>query len=196
MITRRISRRNGGRDRAGFTLIEVVVAMGILTVGILALIPALLFNIKSNTLARNRGLANQLAVQKLEHVKSWPIYYDYSTSNRGSASGSNTTLYGNETVSVTNSPLSFTRSTSVYTNGTTADCGTAILFGNTGNGAARNLNEGDPGGVLLNSGTVTASGCGSNQYRGEDFRMVLVTVTWIDRFGGHSIDRYQYLKKG
>ncbi|MDP8256045.1 MAG: prepilin-type N-terminal cleavage/methylation domain-containing protein [Candidatus Alcyoniella australis] len=183
-------------SRAGFTLIEVVVAMGILTVGILALIPALLFNIKSNTLARNRGLANQLAVQKLEHIKSWPLYYDYDSTNRGSSSVANTTLYGTEPISVTNTPVQFTRSTSVYTNGTTADCGTAILFGSSTHGVTHNLDEGDPGVVLLNSGTVSASGCGSNQYIGEDFRIVLVTVTWIDRFGGHSISRHQYLRRG
>ncbi|MDP8256129.1 MAG: prepilin-type N-terminal cleavage/methylation domain-containing protein [Candidatus Alcyoniella australis] len=184
------------RDAKGFTLIEVVVAMGILTIGILALIPALLFNIKSNTLARNRGVANQLAVQKLEVVKSWPTYYSYSSANRGAYSGANTYLYGSETVNVSNNPVPFTRTTSLYTNGTTADCGTAILFGNNTNGAARNLNEGNPSPVALNTGGVSSSGCGASQYRGEDFRIVLVTVTWIDLFGGHSIERYQYLRRG
>lgn len=63
--------------KRGFTLAEVMVAVFIITVGILAIGPLLNSVISSNILARNISIATHLARQRLEEIKTWPRYnYD------------------------------------------------------------------------------------------------------------------------
>ena len=180
-----MQRRSGSAD--GFTLIEVIVAMGILTIGILAIIPALLYNVRSNTFARNRGIATDLAKAQLEGIKAWPLYDNY-----GTALGvypANSTLFGSNVIQVGHTKTSFTVNTSMLRNIST--CGEAILFGSNANGLTKNLDESG----ALNTGNVDhGSGCSEGAYEGEDFKSVGVTVTWVDQFGPHALHRHGYVK--
>ena len=58
----------------GFTIIEVIVAIGIVTIGLLGTLPMLTYSIKSNIVAKNRGIALYLADRQIEKIKSWPAY--------------------------------------------------------------------------------------------------------------------------
>lgn len=62
--------------RHAFTLAEIVVAVFVITIGILGIAPLINSVVTSNILARNISIATNLARQRIEEVKSWPRY-DY-----------------------------------------------------------------------------------------------------------------------
>ena len=63
-------RRRARSARArGFTLIEVMVALGVMTVGVFGLIALQLYTIRSNSHARQLGIATQIAQQWIERIK-------------------------------------------------------------------------------------------------------------------------------
>lgn len=58
------------KDAAGFTLVEVLVALFILSVGILGVSNMFITAIKANALGRNLTVANRLAQNLMEQVKT------------------------------------------------------------------------------------------------------------------------------
>jgi prepilin-type N-terminal cleavage/methylation domain-containing protein len=60
--------------RGGFSLIEVVIAIGIVAIGLTAALSMLGFSVRANVISKNRGAAIYLANQQLEKFKSWPAY--------------------------------------------------------------------------------------------------------------------------
>jgi type IV pilus assembly protein PilV len=61
--------RRGARRRRGFTIIEVVVAMGVMVVGIMAVVSLQQHTVQINSLARQMSTANQIAQTWLERMK-------------------------------------------------------------------------------------------------------------------------------
>jgi prepilin-type N-terminal cleavage/methylation domain-containing protein len=182
--------------QAGFSLIEVVIAMGILAIGILGVAPMILFNVKANASGKNYGIANYLAQQRLEQIRSWPLWEDYDANSPGITTA-NTALFGAETnIKVGEHYEGFNRTTEMVRNGYTGSYGCGgnpFIFATSGG----TYSEGNiPGGGSLNTGTTAGEYCGSgSNYRGEDFKVIRVKVTWADLFGNHEINRYMYIAK-
>jgi len=63
----------GIETKTGFSLIEVMIAMGVLMVGLVALVELQVFGIHYLAMARQRTIAGQLAAQYLEMLKIVPI---------------------------------------------------------------------------------------------------------------------------
>lgn len=57
------------RRKRGFTIIEVVVAMGVMVVGVMAVVSLQTHTVKVNSLARQMSTANQIAQTWLERMK-------------------------------------------------------------------------------------------------------------------------------
>ena len=70
-----LSNKNRGRE-AGFTLIEVMVAIVILTVGLLSLAQMMVLATNSNTLSGRMTSSSALAKEQLERLKAVPFYSD------------------------------------------------------------------------------------------------------------------------
>ena len=70
-----VSEMDVGSNR-GFTLSEIVVAVFVITIGILGIAPLMNSVISSNILARNTSIASNLARERIEEIRSWPRY-DY-----------------------------------------------------------------------------------------------------------------------
>lgn len=180
------------RTEAGYTLVEVMVAMAVLIIGIVALLPMIAINIRSNLASRTYSIANFLAQEKLEKVRSWPLYDDISpTVGPYGITDNNLELFSDEfNVAVKNWAVNFTRKTKLLHNGYTTSCN-GILFGSSvdegtfTNGAAM--------GLSLNTGNVDP--CGGGGYRGEDFKMVRVEVEWVDPMGFHQLTRNMYIAR-
>lgn len=180
------------RTDAGYTLVEVVVAMAVLIIGIVALLPMIAINIRSNLASRTYSIANFLAQEKLEKVRGWPLYDDISpTAGPYGITDNNLALFSDEfSVNVKNWNVSFTRRTKLLHNGHTVSCngilfGTSVDEGSFTNGAAT--------GLTLNTGNVNP--CGGGGYRGEDFKMVRVEVEWQDAMGFHQLTRNMYIAR-
>ncbi len=78
-----ISRSRPSRtDDHGFTLIEVMVAMVILTVGLLSLAQMMVLATNSNTLSGRMTSSSALAKEQLERLKGTPFYSDPLTRTR------------------------------------------------------------------------------------------------------------------
>lgn len=169
------------KDKSGYTIIEVIVAMVILIIGVLALLPMIALNVKSNVASRTFGIANYLAQEKLEKVKSWPLYEDVSGTGPYGLTTNNTELFAYETnLTVNNWKVYFNRTTEVYHNGHDQG-GNGVIFGT-------NIDDG-----LMNTGAVDQDGGGN--YVGEDFKMIKVKVDWNDNFGYHEITRHMFISK-
>ncbi len=186
--------------RGGFSLIEVVVAMAVLMIGILGVVPMLAFNIKANLSGKNYGIASYLAQEKLEQIRSWPLYEDYSTGNRGITSA-NATLFNTEVLKLGEHYQDFTRTAEVLRNGYdsmgsgTSNCD-GIKF------ISSEVDEGSiSGGGSMNTESSIGEYC-SGGYRGEDFKLIRVRVVWYDRSLGatstqksHEIVRHMFIAK-
>jgi prepilin-type N-terminal cleavage/methylation domain-containing protein len=70
------------RDDRGFTLIEVMVAIVILTVGLLSLAQMMVLATSSNTLSSRMTSSSTLAREQLERLRSAPFYTDPFTRTR------------------------------------------------------------------------------------------------------------------
>jgi prepilin-type N-terminal cleavage/methylation domain-containing protein len=68
--------RAWGRDRAGLTLVEVLVALGILTIGLTALLSAMPLGVGAIYSGRQSSTAVFLAVQRLEEIKAFAMSLD------------------------------------------------------------------------------------------------------------------------
>lgn len=73
------------RDQRGFTLIEVMVAIVILTVGLLSLAQMMVLATHSNTLSGRMTSSSALAKEQLERLKATPFYADPLTRTRNPA---------------------------------------------------------------------------------------------------------------
>lgn len=183
-----ISRVDSGKS--GFSLVEIIVAIGLMTLGLAFIVPAMGFNVKANTVARYQGQANYIAERHIEKIMSWTPY-----ENQGSQPGitsTNVLLFGSLPNTYSDDGhVIFQTEASLFHNGYTSpsNCN-GIRFASSGGMFAVNEDS-------LNTGTVNPDpvNCSSGQYRGEDFKIVRVKVTWGDQFGSHSIERNAYITK-
>lgn len=60
-------------DSKGFTLVEIMIAMFILTIGIMGVTGMFLTTIKGNAFARNTSIANRLAQNIMEQMKTQAV---------------------------------------------------------------------------------------------------------------------------
>ena len=70
-----------GRTRGGFSLVEATIAIGIMSFGLLTLVPLLVIGMKSSRFARDDRTTGQIAQTLVEEAKQGtlgtaPIYYD------------------------------------------------------------------------------------------------------------------------
>jgi type II secretory pathway pseudopilin PulG len=72
-------RERASRGDEGFTLIELVAAMGMFAVAVASLLGVLVAGIRTAALARDRTVAKDLARQRLEDMRRLPFYQSYST---------------------------------------------------------------------------------------------------------------------
>jgi len=172
------------RGNAGFSIVEVLVALAILVIGILGVVPMLVFNVKANTAGKNYGFANYLAQEKLERIRSWPLYESYDTTK--GITVDNALLFGTDYVWNENKTRQFMRVVDLVRNGYGPyDCD-GILF-DSGTYSEGNIS----GGGSMNTGDVGEKCSGG--YRGEDFKVIRARVMWDDNFGHHEIARHMYL---
>ncbi|MCB1152022.1 MAG: hypothetical protein H6684_06095 [Deltaproteobacteria bacterium] len=176
------------RGVAGFSMVEVVVAIFVVTIGVSALIPMLVFNIKSNSMANFVSVANFLAEAHLEQVRSWPYYESVTVdgTNHPGIVSTNTELFGTfNNVTMPGTNMEFDVTVELYHNGYTQDC-SGVLFGSSGGSV--NVND-----SILNSGSI--QGDCTTGVRGEDFKIIRATVNWTDRFGAQEIQRHAYISR-
>ena len=177
----------------GFSLIELIVAIAVFAIGIMAVITMLAFNIKSNTYSKSMGMANYVAERHLEKIRSWPVYETTVVDGvtrlgiNDCLSNPNTDLFGTFLYDMTGSgnTRTFELTSELYQNGVTQDC-QGVLFG--ASGGSRNVNDGD-----LN--TKEIKGYCNTGFRGEDFKLVRVKVVWRDPHfhKTHTIERHEYI---
>ncbi len=72
-VLKRVSLRPLGAWQRGMSLVEVMIAMLILSFISLALMQTVLFNIQVNTKAQLREIGSNLASEKLDEVKNIPF---------------------------------------------------------------------------------------------------------------------------
>jgi len=83
----RVQRTVRGRGEAfahrerGFTLVEVVMTMVVLSVGLLSLAPLMMAVVRGNRFAQNMTLATTLAEDRMEEILHNPIYDDITEAN-------------------------------------------------------------------------------------------------------------------
>jgi prepilin-type N-terminal cleavage/methylation domain-containing protein len=93
-IRRRLARRPGGA-RAGFTLVELIMAIMLLTIGMIAMAGVLSSSSRLQKISQSRGEMTTLAEAKLEELRS------YGSSAPGAAIRANLAVGGSRTSSVT-----------------------------------------------------------------------------------------------
>jgi prepilin-type N-terminal cleavage/methylation domain-containing protein len=181
-----IRMRAGRKGDAGFSLVEIIVAIAVLSIGILAMIPMMAFKIRANTLGRTYGYAIYLAQERLEQIRSWPLYGNIDATRPGLTTD-NTALFGTDTV-IDNWGVTYTRITSLVRNGYFASgtCGTDTIKFTTGGTYDEGYTSENSNLGTLNTGNVGV-GCSASDSsytpRGEEFKMVRVRVQWTDRMG-------------
>ena len=95
---------------AGFTLVESMLALAIMSVGLLALAGLQITALRGNALSRSMTTAVSIAEQRLEQLKNTP-YTDIQAEAATQVTASN--LHFTRQVTVTNGPLPNTKSVSV-----------------------------------------------------------------------------------
>jgi prepilin-type N-terminal cleavage/methylation domain-containing protein len=118
------------RDRKGFTLVEVMIAVFVLTVALLGLISVTVMIIKGNDFSRRMTTATTLAKDKIEQVKKAP----YNTISAGT-----TTDYLNIDSSAGATGAYFTRILTVTDNTPTTNMKTVQVVVNWNWGGTRNV---------------------------------------------------------
>ncbi len=86
---------NGKASASGFTLIEVVVSMAILTVGLLGVAALISGTLASGTQAKYMNMANILASEKLDSLNRWPSS-DPNVAPGGALTGASTCAAGDD----------------------------------------------------------------------------------------------------
>ncbi|NLH50148.1 MAG: prepilin-type N-terminal cleavage/methylation domain-containing protein [Myxococcales bacterium] len=197
------ARRAGFGSQTGYSLIEVIVAISILVIGILATVPMLAFNVKANTSGGKFGYANYLATRKLEQIRSWPIYAGNSGLSTADTTGigiANTKLFpsgATEAILSDNGIETYYITTTILRNGYDTlfsgggDCAPYLFKTSPTTGKGYDESAGIASGTSLNTFT-TGEYCSSGT-RGEDFKIIRVRVQWNDNFGLHTIYRFQYI---
>lgn len=157
-------------DDAGFTLVEVMIAMFILTAGILAVVGMFTASIKANQFGRDITVANRLAQNLMEQVKTQAF------SNVLADMCTNTDI-SNCTNYVPTSPTSI------------AGCsGTAPLT----RGMSGSFTQ-PSGGISSVTYSVRLQEVQDNPICG--LSHIRVTVTWSDAFGSHTTEFITYMEK-
>lgn len=83
----RVQRTRCGTDGAsleregGFTLIEVVMTMVLLSIGLMSLVPLMLSVVQGNRFAQDLTLATSLAEDRIEEILHYPDYSQIITAN-------------------------------------------------------------------------------------------------------------------
>jgi type IV pilus assembly protein PilV len=95
---------------AGFTLVESMITLAILSVGLLALAGLQITTLRGNALSRRMTTAVSIAEQRTEQLKNTP-YTDIQAEAATQVTASN--LHFTRQVTVTNRPLPNTKSVSV-----------------------------------------------------------------------------------
>ena len=95
---------------AGFTLVESMLALAIMSVGLLALAGLQITALRGNALSRSMTTAVSIAEQRLEQLKNTP-YSDIQAEAATQVTASN--LHFTRQVTITNGPLPNTKSVSV-----------------------------------------------------------------------------------
>ena len=98
-------------SRKGFTLIEVLVALGIFGVALVSLPPLLMTTVKANGQARRMTTATSLAQDKLEAIRNTPYAAVTSGQDQVVESGTASTYLRNWTV--TTGPTATTKKVTV-----------------------------------------------------------------------------------
>lgn len=62
--------KNRNNKKNGFTLMEVIIAIGIVSVGVVALVALLNFTIKNSSISVNRLIATNLAQARIEFIRN------------------------------------------------------------------------------------------------------------------------------
>ena len=106
------------KDRGGFTLIEILIAVFILTVALIGLISVTVMIINGNDFSRRTTTATTLAKDRLEQVKRLPY---------NSVTAGTTTDYWNADSTTGSSGAYFTRTTTVTDNTPTANMKTVVV---------------------------------------------------------------------
>jgi prepilin-type N-terminal cleavage/methylation domain-containing protein len=82
----------------GFSLLELMVALGILSAGVLGLLSLSVTTLKANYLSQNSTAALQLAQEKMEFLKALPFEEMKGGSESGLTAGTVRTLFRRETI--------------------------------------------------------------------------------------------------
>ena len=82
-VQRRLCGRRGASDggEAGFTLVEVVMTMVVLSVGIMSLAPLMMAVVRGNRFAQDMTQATALAEDRIEETLHNPVYADITIAN-------------------------------------------------------------------------------------------------------------------
>jgi prepilin-type N-terminal cleavage/methylation domain-containing protein len=82
----------------GFSLLELIFALGILSLGVLFLSSLSITTMKANTISRTRTAALQLAQEKMEFIKTLPFSELHGEMEAGLKIGTLGTLFQRETI--------------------------------------------------------------------------------------------------
>lgn len=163
---------------SGFTLIEVLIAMFILSVGILAVVSMFTTSMKASQLGRNVTVANRLAQNLMEQVKTQT--FDQVIIDLCIDSDSD----GNSDTGISNcQPFTPTSPVSVA-------CGVGVI----------SLSRGRTGDFIQSSGGINTVKYNVRLEEVQDFPIcglsnITVTVTWSDAYGAHTTKLITYIEK-
>ena len=151
-------------DARGFTLIEVLAAMAILSIGLVSLMSLSVTSLKSKETGKRRTIAVNLAADKIEYLKAIPYH--------------NVNVDGSEAID---------RNCNIFDGGTRFECvaqGTdsyIALFDNLEFEWSWDVQYID----LDNDGVRHQEG--STNIEDDDAKLIIVNVTWNDMFGDHTV---------